>query len=131
MPIDGRWEKAIIETGAGTPQRGGGTARAGVPTTAWTCWFLISAAAAERYKSLDKAVEYRVELRSHHVLSLESTRLIRVADGGRVYEPVASPEVVGLVGKQTLLVKWTGKRVSYVAADLGAAAEVDAGVTTA
>jgi len=130
MPVDGRWEKAIIETGAGIPQRGGGTSRAGVPTEAWTRWFPVTVAAQERYKSLDKVVEYRVELRSHHTLSLEQTRIVRTADGGRVYEPVASPEVVGLVGKQTLLVKWTGKRVSYVAADLGAEAEVAAGVTT-
>lgn len=129
MPVDGRWEKAVIETGAGTPQRGGGTARNGVPTDAWTRWFPITAAALERYKSLDKNVEYRVELRSHHTLSLEETRIVRTSDDGRVYEPVASPEVVGLVGKQTLLVRWTGKRVRYVAADLGAGAEVAAGVT--
>jgi hypothetical protein len=129
MPTDGRWEKAIIETGAGTPQRGGGTSRSGVPTEAWTRWFMVSAAAAERYKSLDKAVEYRVELRSHHTLSLEETRIVRTSDGGRVYEPVASPEVDRLHGEQTLLVRWTGKRVSYLAADVAAGAEVEAGVT--
>ena len=114
MPIDGRWEKAIIETGAGVPARGGGTVRSGVQTTAWTRWFPITAVAAERYKSLDKNVEYRVELRSHHTLSLEETRIIRISDSGRVYEPVASPEVVGLVGKQTLLVRWTKERKQVV-----------------
>lgn len=131
MPIDGRWEKAIIETGAGVSARGGGTVRTDVPTEAWTRWFPISVAAQQRYKSLDKAVEYRVELRSHHALSLEETRLVRVSDDGRIYQPVASPEVIGLVGKQTLLVRWTGqtRRVLYGSVAITARTHVTARAT--
>jgi hypothetical protein len=114
MPIDGRWEKATIETGAGVPARTGGTVRTSVSTEAWTCWHPITARAAERYKSLDKNVEYRVELRSHHPLSLEASRIVRTSDSGRIYEPVGSPEVLGLIGRQSILVRWTGQRKRIV-----------------
>ena len=129
MPIDGRWELAMIETRAGVPARGGGTVRSSVSSQAWTRWFPITVRASERYKSLDKDVSYRVELRSHHSLSLEETRIVRTTDGGRVYMPVGSPEVIGKRGVQSIFVKELGKRIRYLSGDVESAATVEAAVT--
>jgi hypothetical protein len=130
MPTDGRWEKCMIETGAATPRRLGGVARSSTGTEAWSLWFPITARAIERYKSLDKNVEFRVQFRSHHTLSLEETRIVRLSDGGRIYEPVASPEAIRLAGKTSLLVREVRQKIQYGAAEVDATPSVAAtGVT--
>ena len=112
MPIDGRWEKCSVNTGADAPTRTGKVERPDSAGSVWSRWWRISAKGLKRFAGLDRQADYRVEFRTHVTLSMSGSEITRTKDGNKIFEPISPVESLGGSGLHSVLVRDTGRVAS-------------------
>ena len=110
-----RQELIRIETGSKATKGTGGSAW--TPASSITRWaevVSITAAARERYQSIDKVIEFQFRFRGTPTITMQGTRFVWMSDGHpnklKIYLPAAPAENGDGVGQYTtVLVGATGK----------------------
>jgi hypothetical protein len=111
-------QRIRVETGTRAPQASGGTAwSSSSNVTLWCDAITITAAARERYQSLDRVVEYEFRFRDRPTITMQGTRFVWLTNGHpnrlKIYIPAAPPTQADGVGRYTnILVEDTGEVVS-------------------
>lgn len=108
-------DRIRIETGSKVPSPAGGTVWTPVSSiTRCAEAVSVSAAARERYQSIDKVIEYEFQFRGRPTITMQGTRFVWVTNGHpnvlKIYVPVAPAENRDGVGRYTtVLVSGTGE----------------------
>jgi len=110
-----RKQRIRIDTGTNAPNSSGAIVWTTISTeTRWADTVLVSAAAKERYQSIDKQIDYKFIFRGTPTISMKGTRLVWVSKGHpnllKIYLPASPPENTDQLGEETsVLVTDTGE----------------------